>query len=252
MMVHIFSTLLEWINDATKLIAPQRCVICGRRLRSDEKHICFSCYARLPFTNIRGEKGNKIEKLFWGQFPIARANAFLKYSPHSDTSRIFLQLKYGNRPQVGYIFGRYMANDIIETDFFETIDCIIPLPLAKKRLKERGYNQSEAISKGISDVTGIPLDTHSVIRAIANQTQTRLHAEERKANVKNIFALTPDHTLNGKHVLLVDDILTTGATLLSCAQEIARAEHVTISIMVLGLAGSHFAIQRDTDENKKE
>ena len=243
-MGSFLSSLWTWINDASMLIASQRCAICGRRLHYRHSHICLSCFNQLPFTQMQGEKGNKMERLFWGQFPIVRANAFMYYHPHAEETAIFLDLKYRNRPQVGIIFGRLMAEDLIDTDFFDGIDLVIPIPLATERLRQRGYNQSEMLVKGICEITHLPIDTHSVLRTVSNQTQTRLNAEERKANVTNIFSLSPHHQLNNKHVLLVDDILTTGATLISCAREIAKAENVRISVLTLGLAGTHFSIER--------
>lgn len=243
-MVSIISTLWNWINDASNLIVPQRCAICRRRLRKSEEHICIQCFTGLPFTHIKGVRGNNVEQLFWGQIPICRANAYMLYQPQSEASHIFFQLKYKNRPHIGITFGEMMAEDLSDTDFFENIDAIIPLPLAKERLRQRGYNQSEQLAIGVQHITHIPIDTHSVQRVISNPTQTRLNAQERAENVKNIFALAPDHNLNGKHILLIDDILTTGSTLLSCAQEIAKANNVKISILVLGLAKHHFAISR--------
>ena len=246
-MVSLLPILRKWINDASKLIVPERCVICRHRLHKYETSICLRCYAELPLTHIKGASGNAVERLFWGQIPICKANAFMHYSPHSESSHIFLQLKYLNRPQIGVHFGEMMAADLIDTGFFEGIDCIVPLPLARKRLRKRGYNQSETLAKGISHITHLPIDTHSVVRTVSNPSQTRLRVEERRDNVKNIFLLTPSHSFKGKHILLIDDILTTGATLLSCAKEIAKAEKVRISILVLGLAGSHFSINRESD-----
>ena len=244
-MVPIISTLWNWINDAAKLIVPQRCAICRRRLRKYENHICIQCFTKLPLTHIKGVYGNKVEQIFWGQIPICRANAFMLYQPQSETSHIFFHLKYMHRPQIGDFFGEMMAQDLADTDFFDGIDAIIPLPLAKDRLRKRGYNQSEHLAIGVQHITHIPIDTSSVLRVISNPTQTRLNAKERAENVKNIFALSPHHNLNGKHILLIDDILTTGSTLLSCAKEIAKANNVKISILVLGLAKEHFAISRN-------
>ena len=247
-MGSFLSSLWNWIYDASMLIAPRQCSICGRRLRKWEKILCTSCYNDLPFTYIRGTRSNKVERIFWNQIPIVRANSFMYYTPHSNSNQIFLQLKYLNRPEVGRVFGRIMAMELIDTDFFQGIDAIVPIPLAKDRQRKRGYNQSEMLAQGISEITHIPVDTQSVKRVISNQTQTQLNARERKENVKNIFALNESHKLNDKHILLIDDVLTTGATLLSCAQEMANATNLKISIMTLGLAGSHFAIDNSIDK----
>ena len=244
-MVPFISTLWNWINDASNLIVPQRCAVCGHRLHKYEEQICIKCFSTLPLTHIRGKKGNKVEQIFWGKIPICRANSFMHYLPQAETSHIFTRLKYKNRPQIGVKFGEIMAEDLIDTDFFDDIDLIIPLPLAKERLRKRGYNQSEALAIGVNHITHIPIDNTSVIRVISNPSQTTKKKSERAENVKNIFALSPHQQLDRKHVLLIDDILTTGATLLSCSQEIAKAESVKISILTLGIAGLHFAISRD-------
>ena len=244
-MVPIISTLWNWINDASNLIVPQRCAVCRHRLHKYEDQICIKCFATLPFTHIKGKKGNKVEQIFWGRIPICRANSYIQYLPQTETSQIFARLKYQDRPQIGVRFGEIMAEDLIETDFFDGIDFIIPLPLAKERQRERGYNQSEALAIGVNHITHIPLDTTSVKRIISNPSQTTKNKRDRAENVKNIFALSPHHQLDGKHILLIDDILTTGSTLLSCSNEIAKADNVKISILTLGIAGSHFAISRD-------
>ena len=248
-MGSFLSSLWNWIYDASMLIAPRQCSICGRRLRKWENILCTSCYNDLPFTHIRGTRGNKVERIFWNQIPIVRANSFMYYTPHSNSNHIFLQLKYLNRPEVGRVFGRIMAMELIDTDFFQGLDTIIPVPLAKDRQRKRGYNQSEMLAQGISEIIHIPVDTKSVKRVISNQTQTQLNARERKENVKNIFALASPHYLDQKHILLIDDVLTTGATLLSCAQEIAKVPNVRISIMTLGLAGNHFALEKQKEED---
>lgn len=182
--------------------------------------------------------------MFWGKIPIVRASAFLKYLPQSESSRIFHLLKYGNRPEIGKFFGQVIANELIGTDFFNGIDYLIPLPLAVDRLKKRGYNQSEAIASGIQTVTHIPINTQVIRRHISNPSQTHLSLAERKENVKNIFRINSTHELEGKHILLIDDIMTTGSTLLSCAKELSKIPGINISIITLGLAGAHYTISR--------
>lgn len=254
----------QWLTDASNLALPRMCEICRHRLLYNESCLCNSCYAQLPFTHMQGKPGNVVEKLFWKQFPIVRASAFLHYQPGAPYTQAIMALKYHHRPQVGVFFGERMAEDLLETDFFEGIDFLIPVPLAQDRLRKRGYNQSETLARGIEKVTGIPVCTDAVTRSISNPSQTHLGATERKENVKGIFTLNPNHQLDHCHVLLIDDILTTGATLISCAQTLAQTEDIRISVLTLGLAGTHtnilnnkeedgdnsFATQLDTEDEK--
>lgn len=239
----------QWLTDASNLALPRMCEICRHRLLYNETCLCHSCYAQLPFTHLQGKPGNVVEKLFWEQFPIVRASAFLHYQPGAPYTQAIVALKYHHRPEVGVFFGERMAEELLETDFFEGIDFLVPVPLAKDRQRQRGYNQSEAIARGIEKATGIPVCTDAVARPISNPSQTHLGAAERKENVKGIFALNPKHRLDHCHVLLIDDILTTGATLISCAQTLAQAEDIRISVLTLGLAGTHPNIPNHKEED---
>ena len=135
--------------------------------------------------------------------------------------------------------GRAMAADLADSDFFDGVDLILPLPLSRRREKRRGYNQSTELARGVSEITGLPVDTSSVARTVDNPTQTHLTGQERQANVAGIFRLLRPEALRGRHVLLVDDVLTTGASLISCGQTIAAAGGVRLSVLTLALAGDH-------------
>ncbi len=235
------STLRSFLHLLTRLLLPEACHVCGRRLQAEDEVVCAACFAGLPFTRMRGERGNVVERLFWGRLPVVRANAYLHYVSGAASGQPLLRLKYGRQPQIGTYFGRTMAADLLDTDFFRDIDCIIPVPLAKERLHERGYNQSEQLARGVAERTGLTVRTDIVERVVSNPTQTSLNAAERAANVKGIFRLVRPDAVSGRHVLLIDDVLTTGATLLSCGEELTKAEGVRISILVLSLAGTHTA-----------
>lgn len=234
---HVFR---QWGVNFCRLFLPERCLICRRRLAAGEYHVCAACFHRLPFTRFRGQPGNVVERMFWTHIPIVRASAYLRYLPEAESREIFFHLKYYDRPQVGRYFGRIMAADLQSTGFFEGIDFIIPLPLSAKRERKRGYNQSTELARGVSEYTGIPVERQSVARVVDNPSQTRKRSDERRENVRGIFRLLDSGRLAGHHVLLIDDIITTGATVLSCARELSRVEGVRISILSLGLAGNHF------------
>ena len=235
----LLNTLSQWVKDVGNILFPRSCAVCGRRLNVAEDFICGNCYLELPFTQIRGQRGNVVERLFWEQIKIERASSFLWYKGGAKSIRPVLSLKYNDRPQYGIYFGKIMANDLVDTGFFDDIDAIIPVPLAKKKKRKRGYNQSEYIAKGLSMATGIPVRDDVVQRIIANPTQTRLNAEQRKKNVENIFSLVDGEAIEGKHILLLDDVITTGATIMSCAKELDKVENLKISILSLMLAGKH-------------
>lgn len=230
----------QLFRGLVSLLFPLRCVVCGARLLSGEHIICVQCTFKLPYTDYRGKAGNPVERVFWGRLPIVKANAYMKYISGSDSRRAVLRLKYFDRPDVGNYLGACMATDLLDTDFFRDIDVIIPIPLAAKRERKRGYNQSEELAKGIHRITSIPIDSKTVIRTIANPTQTHLDATARRANVKNIFAVEVPENLHGKHILLVDDVLTTGATIISCGQAIVKVcPDIRVSVLTLSLAGHH-------------
>ena len=233
------SSLWRALADVGNLIFPKQCAICGRRLPGNEQVVCGACFVDLPRTNLRAAKGNAVERLFWEKIPIERARAYMYYFSGAASCRPIFQLKYYDRPSVGRYFGRVMAADLLPTDFFQTIDCILPVPLARSRFRQRGYNQSELLAEGIAELTKLPVVTETVVRIVSNPTQTNLSARQRIENVAGIFFLQRPELLANRHVLLVDDVLTTGATLLSCAEEIAKAPGVRISVLVLGLAGHH-------------
>ncbi|MBR1732242.1 MAG: ComF family protein [Alloprevotella sp.] len=221
------------------LLFPSRCPVCGKRLMAGEDCLCTACHFTLPFTQWHGRRGNPAERLFWAKVPVERANAFLRYHPGTDSSHLAHALKYRNRPGIGRVLGRMMAADLQGTDFFDGIDCIVPIPLAKRRQHRRGYNQSEMLARGVAEATGLPLITSAIARIVDNPTQTSLTAQQRAENVQSIFRLRQAEKLADRHVLLIDDVLTTGATLLSCAKEMARASGIRISILTLFVAGRH-------------
>lgn len=229
-----------WMADALRLFFPSRCLLCRCRLQVGEQFVCAACFHRLPFTGFRGRPDNVVERIFWEKVPVVRANAYLRYLPGAESRNIFFRLKYYDRPQVGRYFGRLMAADLAATGFFESIDCIVPLPLSRQRERRRRYNQSLELARGVSEYVGLPIENQAVVRVVDNPSQTRKRTDERHENVRGIFSLRDAERLAWRHVLLVDDILTTGATLLSCARELAKADGIRISVLVLGLAGSHF------------
>lgn len=237
--------IVLWIRHMIRFLLPCYCVVCGNRLTEHEEILCAKCHLKLPFTKIRGEKGNEIERLFWMRLPIVRASAYFYYNAFQrETKEILFSLKYRKRPEIGRFFGKAMATELIGTDFFEGIDFMIPIPLSTDRQRKRGYNQSTELALGISQVTGIPVREDIVSKAFSHPSQTHLHIEQRRKNVKDVFLLTKPDAVVGKHILIIDDVLTTGSTIQSIGEEIQKAGDVRISILVMGLA-HHYKPPRD-------
>lgn len=202
-----------------------------------EEVLCVRCQADLPRVRTVSFEENDIARIFWGLVPIEKGISFFHYTPHSPYSHILFELKYHNHPEVGKTMGRIMAEELKATSFFDGIDLIVPIPLSRKKERQRGYNQSDWIAWGISEATGIPTDTTSVVRTKSNPSQTTLDHRQRRENVRDIFAVRHPESLEGRHILLVDDVITTGATMLSCAETIARACRVRFSVLSLAWAG---------------
>ena len=221
------------------LIAPRACVVCGGRLGIHEFFLCGSCNLQLPRTNYADNPyENDMARLFWGQLPVERCAALVFYQGGSGPSQILYELKYKNHPEIGEFFGRMIAEEWNDTGFFEGIDLIVPVPLAKERQRQRGYNQSLHIARGIGSVTRLPIVTNAVSREQFVESQTQKDRWQRNENVEGCFRLNDGSALKGRHVLLVDDVVTTGATICSCGREMLKAGDVRFSILTIGFAKS--------------
>lgn len=229
------------LTSVIDLLFPRKCPICGRRLKLENGTICMDCLSTLPHTRYHSWPGNPLEQRFYGIVPIERAASYFHYTPQSHAHKIIHELKYYGNALMGVEMGRCMAThcQIGDADFFEGIDLIVAVPLSAKRTRQRGYNQSAMIAKGISEATGIPLGNDSLVRTVDNPSQTRLKDNmQRWENVKGIFAVNHQeaHRIEGRHILLVDDVSTTGATLSACATTIKEAvPNCRISIATLAV-----------------
>ena len=233
--MNVKRTIYLLLESLVNTFFPRFCCVCNKKLVHDEQFICLHCLLHLPYTHFKGKKGNPIERIICDdRICVEHANSLFYYKQKSSYSRIFFHFKYYNHPQVAIYFGRLMAQDLALTDFFTTIDCIIPIPLSKQRQKSRGYNQSEKIAEGISQITHIPVDTTSVIREVDNPSQTRMTGEDRWLNVNRIFHLAHPESVAHKHVLIVDDMITTGSTIRACAHTLTQVDGVKISVISLG------------------
>lgn len=228
--------MMRLLNDVWEFFFPRYCVICGKRLLQGEEHLCLDCLCTLPRVSFNNMEDNAISRLLWGKMPIERAYAFLYYSKGGDVRDLLFQLKYHGNREIGYFLGRCMANDLLPSVFFDGIEGIVPVPLHEKKQKSRGYNQSELISEGISSVVRIPVLKNVLHRRQYTETQTHKSNYERWNNVMDVFESMSDERLSCKHVLLVDDVLTTGATLVACADALKKVRGIRVSILTLAWA----------------
>ena len=221
------------------LISPRSCVVCGHRLTVTEDTICARCNFHLPRTMFHlNPYENEMAKLFWGQIPIERATAFFYYEAHAETANILYELKYKNHPEIGEVMGRMFARELESSGFFDGIDGILPVPLAKKRQHQRGYNQSQEIARGVSAITNLPVFNKVVRRTNYKGSQTSKGRWERNENVESVFELSDATAIEGCHLLIIDDVVTTGATVIACAKELLKAPNVKLSVISLGFAKS--------------
>ena len=223
-------------DDVISLLLPRICHGCGNQLLRNEKVICTGCYVLIPKTNFHLSPENPVEKLFWGRCLIERAAAFSYYTRDSRIRRMIHHLKYRGASEIGNELGRIYGNSLIKSDFLKGIDLIIPVPLHPSKKRQRGYNQSDLISIGISDASGIPVGTDILKRTTVTGTQTRKSRYDRWTNVNDIFGVTCPQRLEGKHVLIVDDVITTGSTIEACANEILKEENTKVSVAALAFS----------------
>ena len=225
-------------TDLWKLFFPQCCLICGKTLLEGEEYLCFQCLSNIPRTHLYLRKDNEMEKELWGKFPIERASAYLYYSKGGDVKKLLTDLKYRGNADLGSCLGRCMTREMLSSGFFQGVDGIIPVPLHPRKQKIRGYNQSIMLANGISSVTNIPVWNDLLVRTQYTQTQTRKGSYERWLNVKDMFECTSPERLRDKHVLLVDDVFTTGATLVACADAFRQIPGLRFSVLTLAIASS--------------
>ena len=224
---------MKWINDLKELLFPRYCKVCKRRLMHSEQHLCIHCLLELPRTHYEREPNNLLMQHFMEWPEVLRATAYFYYYKEGKYSTLIHHLKYKDHPEVGTYLGRIAATELKASGFFDGIDLIIPVPLSKERYRKRGYNQCDYISKGISEVTSIDMCTSSIERIVNTDTQTAKGRMDRWKNAEGIFRVKDDTTLKGKHILLVDDVATTGATLHACISALLTVPGVRVSVFAL-------------------
>jgi ComF family protein len=224
------------ITDFISLLYPRLCFACGNSLFRHEQVLCTHCLFELPKTNFHNLSENPLDKVFWGRVPVQRTAALYYFIKGGKVQHLVHQLKYKGQKEVGIYTGKLLGNELKTEPEFLTINKVIPVPLHPHKQKKRGYNQSEQFAIGLSESMGIELDIKSFVRTIATETQTRKSRFARFENVKEIFQVTVQKELENKHLLLVDDVITTGSTIESCANILLQVPGVRISIASIAYA----------------
>lgn len=219
----VFAILRSWLDDFASLFFPRLCVCCGGGLNKAERDVCTDCLCSLPRTRMHEIEANLVEVRFFGRVDVSLATSFLFFEKDTVVQKLLHEIKYHDNPQLAVRLGLMFGTEL-KGGRFESVDVIVPVPLHEKRLKERGYNQSEQIANGIAKALGKPVALNVLARTKGNETQTKKGAYERWENVRGIFSLMDAELVKGKHVLLVDDVLTTGATIEACVEVLASAE----------------------------
>jgi len=220
-------------QDLISLFYPRYCAACGNSLWKHEEVICTWCDFHLPRTNFHLDPENPVNRLFWGRVKIENAAAFYFFHKGSRVQHLIHDLKYRGRKDIGNYLGRRFGFYLNQIPAFRSVELLVPVPLHKTKLMVRGYNQSEQFALGLKTSMKIPVDARNLIRTRSSETQTRKSRFGRWENVSGLFAVTAPERLTGKHILLVDDVITTGATLEACAGALNEVPGVRISVAAI-------------------
>jgi ComF family protein len=225
-----------YLGDFIALIFPELCQACGENLVTGEKLICTACTYDLPYTNFHQQPDNVVARQFWGRIDVAMVYVLLYFSKGGKVQNMMHQFKYKNMPLIGNKLGNLAGMQLTQRKQAEPIDFIVPVPLHPRKLRLRGYNQSAQFAMGLSTQMGIPVDTDNLIRVKHTDTQTKKSRFSRYENMKEVFTIRDPEKFAGKHILLVDDIITTGATLEACGIELLKIEGVKLSLAAIAYA----------------
>lgn len=239
------SILSDLFHDVGALFFPPRCPVCGSTLPEGCSLVCTRCRADAPLTGFWREADNPMTRRLWGLMPVTRASALLYYAKGSGWRRLIHRFKYKGAWRLALEAGRWYGEELCESGLYDDVDVIVPVPLHRFKLLRRGYNQSEYLAEGIAAGLRVEVDRRSVVRIRNNPSQARTPRPERSRNVEGAFAVRRPEALTGRHVLLVDDVFTTGETLLSCGEAIRRAAPgCRISIAALAVSRRELGMDR--------
>lgn len=226
---------MKKIEDLFNLFYPKSCVCCSQNLLDQEQIICIGCSFDMPLIDNNDFKSNALTQILEGRVLFENGASFLYYRPAGKVKQLIHQLKYQNNQEIGTFLGNWFGNILLERNPFKLVDHIIPVPLHQKKQKKRGYNQLTQFGKSLSNVLNIPFLSDVLVKTNASKTQTGKKRLERFTNLESKFKLHNANIIQNKHLLLIDDVITTGATLEACSKELLKAGNVKISIATIAL-----------------
>ncbi|MEN9685315.1 MAG: hypothetical protein RLZZ28_1101 [Bacteroidota bacterium] len=227
----------KYIEPFVSLLFPHCCEGCGSTHLSDKQFLCAACIHQLPVTGFFELPGNEVEKTFYGRLPIAQAGALYYFTKESLLQYLLIQLKYKGNREAGYFLGRMLGHSLKLSRRYCTVDVLVPLPLHSKKEKIRGYNQAAIICQGINEIWHKPVAENIFVRQSFTDTQTRQNRVNRWQNMEGVFTLQDTKALENQHILLIDDVITTGATLEACGSLVNLIPGAKLSIGAVGYTG---------------
>jgi len=228
--------MFQYLLDLWMLFFPANCLVCGKRLPSTREILCFTCEHGMPKTGYGKKMDNPVCRTFWGRVPVTMATSLFRFEKGSAYQELLHDLKYRGHRKAGIYLGRLLGHELLHTPFFFFF-LLLPVPLHPVRLRQRGYNQSEIIARGCSEITGIPLETRLLIRKGRHRSQTHMGRQERFENVCEGFTLVRrPRDIQGYKVLIIDDVITTGATLEACSRVLLSRFNCEIYVATVSCA----------------
>jgi ComF family protein len=225
-----------YLSDFVSLLFPQLCPACGESLMAGENVICTDCRFTLPFTNFHLQPDNIVARQFWGKVDLQGAYALYYFAKGGKVQNLMHHFKYKGMQQIGVLLGNMAGEQLVKSNIFNSVNVIIPVPLHKKRLKERGYNQSTCFANGLAQKLNAVVDDDNLVRVKSTETQTHKSRFLRFENMQEVFKVLNPEKLMDKHVLLVDDVITTGSTLEACSLQLLKIEGLKLSIATIAYA----------------
>ena len=224
------------LKNLLNLFFPKVCLACDSQLEENELHVCTFCRHELPLTNFESTINNDVTKRLYGRVQLEHASALFWFSKKGLVQHLIHNLKYKGHEDVGQFLGQWLGQELIKQEGFKTVDVVIPVPLHSKRLRQRGFNQVHKFGKELSDALGCDFNVKILQKTKSTKTQVFKDRIMRWVTDESLFIVTEHETLRGKHILLVDDIITTGATLETCANALLKIEGITISVATMAIA----------------
>lgn len=224
---------MQFLKDIFYVFYPNLCINCETTLLQNEKFLCTFCKNDLPIIEDNAHINVTLMSTFYGRVPVEKVFSFLYYQKDGITQKLIHQLKYKNQPEIGVFIGEWFGSNLVDKNVFEDIDYIVPVPLHPKKQRKRGYNQVTLFGETLSKILDIEYKANVLIRSSTTKTQTLKQRFERFSDSNTKFKLANTIIFENKHVLLIDDVITTGATIEACANELLKTKNITISVATM-------------------